>query len=75
MLGWRDVPIRQFLAGQGAEIVATEPFHRQVFIGRGTRIADEDDFERRLYIIRKVISARSISASNGRPNDFYIVSM
>ncbi len=57
------------------EIVATEPFHRQVVIGRGTRVADDEAFERKLYIIRKVCSAKIFSAFEGKPNDFYVVSM
>ena len=57
------------------EIVATEPYHRQVIIGRGTRVADDEAFERKLYIIRKVCSGKIYSAYEGKPNDFYVVSM
>ena len=67
---------RQFLAvSKAPEIVATEPYHRQVIIGRGTRVADDEAFERKLYIIRKVCSGKIYSAFEGKPNDFYVVSM
>ncbi|HVW91575.1 MAG TPA: glutamate synthase subunit alpha, partial [Devosia sp.] len=75
VLGWRDVPSDNASLSKAPEIVATEPFHRQVIIGRGEGIADEDSFERKLYIIRKVCSARIHSAFEGKPNDFYIVSL
>ena len=59
--------VRQFLAvSKAPEIVATEPFHRQVIIGRGTRVADDEAFERKLYIIRKVCSGKIYSAYRGR---------
>ena len=75
VLGWRDVPVDNSSLSKDPEIVATEPFHRQVIIGRGAAIADEETFERKLYVIRKVVSARIYSAFEGKPNDFYIVSM
>jgi glutamate synthase (NADPH/NADH) large chain len=75
VLGWRDVPHDNSSLSKAPEIVATEPYHRQVIIGRGEGIADEDAFERKLYIIRKVCSSRIYSAFEGKPNDFYIVSM
>jgi glutamate synthase (NADPH/NADH) large chain len=75
VIGWRDVPSDNSSLSKDPEIVATEPCHRQVIIGRGDAIADEEAFERKLYVIRKVISAKIFSAFEGKPNDFYIVSM
>src|SRR6185369_5221074 len=75
VLGWRDVPSDNASLSKAPEIVATEPYHRQVVIGRGSRVADEDAFERKLYIIRKVCSGKIFSAFEGKPNDFYVVSM
>nr|WP_236884264.1 glutamate synthase large subunit [Devosia sp. A16] len=75
VIGWRDVPSDNSSLSKDPEIVATEPYHRQVIIGRGDGIADEEAFERKLYIIRKVMSAKIYSAFEGKPNDFYIVSM
>ncbi|MEP7242005.1 MAG: glutamate synthase central domain-containing protein, partial [Devosia sp.] len=75
VLGWRDVPSDNSSLSKAPEIVATEPFHRQVIIGRGTRVADDEAFERKLYIIRKVCSGKIYSAYEGKPNDFYVVSM
>ncbi|WP_443112572.1 glutamate synthase large subunit [Devosia sp. ZB163] len=75
VIGWRDVPSDNSSLSKDPEIVATEPCHRQVIIGRGDGIADEEAFERKLYIIRKVMSAKIYSAFEGKPNDFYIVSM
>ncbi|MGD9740722.1 MAG: glutamate synthase large subunit, partial [Bauldia sp.] len=72
-LGWRDVPVDNSCLS--ATVIATEPFHRQVFIARGRDCADEDGFERRLYILRKVISARIFARYGGLNNDFYIPSM
>ena len=75
VIGWRDVPSDNSSLSKAPDIVATEPYHRQVIIGRGAGIADEEAFERKLYIIRKVMSAKIYSAFEGKPNDFYIVSM
>jgi len=75
VIGWRDVPSDNSSLSKDPEIVATEPYHRQVIIGRGDGIEDEETFERKLYIIRKVISAKIHSAFEGKPNDFYVVSM
>ncbi len=75
VVGWRDVPSDNSSLSKDPEIVATEPFHRQVIIGVGDGIADEEEFERKLYVIRKVMSAKIFSAFEGKPNDFYIVSM
>ncbi len=75
VIGWRDVPSDTSSLSTDPEIVATEPYHRQVIVGRGDGIADEEAFERKLYVIRKVMSAKIFSAFEGKPNDFYIVSM
>jgi glutamate synthase (NADPH/NADH) large chain len=75
VLGWRDVPHDNSSLSKAPEIVATEPYHRQVVIGRGSKVADDEAFERKLYIIRKVCSGKIYSAYEGEPTDFYIVSM
>ena len=75
VLGWRDVPHDNSSLSKAPEIMATEPYHRQVVIGRGPRVVDDEAFERRLYIIRKVCSGKIYSAYEGEPTDFYIVSM
>jgi glutamate synthase (NADPH/NADH) large chain len=75
VIGWRDVPSDNASLSRDPEIMATEPFHRQVIIGRGDGVEDEEAFERKLYVIRKVMSAKIFSAFEGKPNDFYIVSM
>jgi len=75
VIGWRDVPSDNASLSQDPEIMGTEPFHRQVVIGMGDGVADEEAFERKLYVIRKVMSAKIFSAFEGKPNDFYIVSM
>src|SRR6185503_18131499 len=75
VLGWRDVPHDNASLSNAPEIAATEPCHRQVVIGRGKGVADEEAFERKLYIIRKICSGKIYSAYEGKPNDFYVVSM
>ena len=75
LLGWRDVPADNSSLSKAPETVATEPFHRQVFIGRGDGVEDEETFERKLFILRKVISAKIYSAYAGEQTDFYVVSM
>ncbi|WP_423069510.1 glutamate synthase large subunit [Devosia sp. CN2-171] len=75
VIGWRDVPSDNSSLSKDPEIVATEPCHRQVIIGRGDGVEDEEAFERKLYVIRKVMSSKIFSAFEGKPNDFYIVSM
>ncbi len=75
LLGWRDVPVDNSSLSKAPDIVATEPYHRQVFIGRGKDIGSDDAFERRLFIIRKVISNRIYAAYSGLDNDFYVVSL
>ncbi|MGN6157072.1 MAG: glutamate synthase large subunit, partial [Devosia sp.] len=75
VLGWRDVPHDNASLSKAPEIAATEPYHRQVVIGRGRSVTDEEAFERKLYIIRKICSGKIYSAYEGKPNDFYVVSM
>jgi len=75
LIGFRDVPVDNSSLSKAPDIVATEPYHRQVFIGRNPSIATDDDFERRLFVLRKVISNRIFQETDGRDNGFYIVSM
>ncbi|WP_419914801.1 glutamate synthase large subunit [Hoeflea sp.] len=75
LLGYRDVPVDNSSLSKAPDIVATEPFHRQVFIGRGSAVENDDAFERRLFILRKVISNRIFEETDGRDNGFYIVSL
>ncbi len=75
LLGFRDVPVDNSSLSKAPDIVATEPWHRQVFIARGPDITDDEDFERRLFILRKVISNRIHEETEGRDNGFYIVSL
>ena len=75
LIGYRDVPVDNASLSKAPDIVATEPFHRQVFIGRNPDITDEREFERRLFILRKVISNRIFGETEGRDNGFYIVSL
>ncbi|MEO4041530.1 glutamate synthase large subunit [Hoeflea sp. CAU 1731] len=74
-LGFRDVPVDNSSLSKAPDIVATEPWHRQVFIARGPDITDDEDFERRLFILRKVISNRIHEETEGRDNGFYIASL
>ncbi len=75
LLGFRDVPVDNSSLSKAPDIVATEPWHRQVFVARGPEITDDEDFERRLFILRKVISNRIHEETEGRDNGFYIVSL
>jgi len=75
LLGWRDVPVDNSCLSKAPDIVATEPFHRQVFIGKGAGVSSDREFERRLFILRKVISNTIFAAKNAEASDFYIVSM
>src|SRR5690606_24251734 len=56
ILGFRDVPVDNSSLSKAPEIVAAEPFHRQVFVGRPADIPDDEEYEARLYLLRKVIS-------------------
>ena len=75
LLGYRNVPVDNSSLSKAPDIVATEPFHRQVFIGRGSGVESDDEFERRLFILRKVISNRIFEETDGRDNGFYVVSL
>ncbi len=75
LLGWRTVPTDNSCLSQSAEIRASEPFHRQVFIGRGASTPSGDDFERRLFILRKVISEVIYEETGGADRGFYPVSL
>ncbi|HET9535441.1 MAG TPA: glutamate synthase large subunit, partial [Mesorhizobium sp.] len=57
------------------EIVAAEPFHRQVFIGRPPDIEDDEEYEARLYLLRKVISGRIYAENNNKDIGSYCVSL
>ena len=50
-------------------------FIKQVFIGR-RRVskASDEEYERRIFILRKVVSNRIFSETEGRDNGYYIVS-
>ncbi len=74
LLGWRDVPVNNKSLPE--IVIATEPFHRQVFVGRPERAADETAFERALYLVRRVIANR-VRAELGPKDvmDFYIVTL
>ncbi len=75
LLGFRDVPVDNASLSKAPDIAASEPVHRQVFLGRAAAIETDDDYERRLYILRKVISGRIYSETQGRDNGAYIVSL
>ncbi|HHZ07841.1 MAG TPA: glutamate synthase large subunit [Rhizobiales bacterium] len=75
LLGFRDVPVDNSSLSKAPDIAASEPVHRQVFLGRAAAIETDEDYERRLYILRKVISGRIYSETQGRDNGAYIVSL
>ncbi|RFC67608.1 MULTISPECIES: glutamate synthase large subunit [Mesorhizobium] len=75
VLGFRDVPVDNSSLSKAPEIVASEPFHRQVFIGRTPDITDDEEYEARLYILRKVISGRIYAENNNRDIGAYCVSL
>ncbi len=75
LLGFRDVPVDNASLSKAPDIAASEPVHRQVFLGRSAANETDDDYERRLYILRKVISGRIYSETQGRDNGAYIVSL
>jgi glutamate synthase (NADPH/NADH) large chain len=74
-MAFRDVPVDNSSLSRAADIMATEPVHRQVVIGRPDALADDDDYERRLFILRKVISNRIHNETAGVDNGFYVVSL
>ena len=72
-LGWRDVPVSN--THLSAPTIATEPYHRQIFLGRGKAIKDDTAFERKLYLVRKVISNAVYTDHEARDIGFYPVSI
>ena len=74
LLGFRDVPVDNSLLSKAPEVVASELFHRQVFIGRTPGI-DDEEYEARLYLLRKVISGRIYAENNNRDIGAYCVSL
>jgi glutamate synthase (NADPH/NADH) large chain len=75
LLGFRDVPVDNASLSKAPHIAATEPHHRQVFIGRNPELVSVEDFERRLFLLRKVISNRVHTETEGVDNGFYFVSL
>ncbi|MCO5065044.1 MAG: glutamate synthase large subunit [Rhizobiaceae bacterium] len=75
LLGFRDVPVDNASLSKAPEIVASEPFHRQVFIGRSPEIVDDEEYEARLYILRKVISGRIYAENDNKDIGAYCVSL
>ena len=75
VLGFRDVPVDNSSLSKAPEIVAAEPFHRQVFIGRTPDIADDEEYEARLYLLRKVISGRIYAENDNKDIGAYCVSL
>ncbi len=75
LIGYRDVPVDNSSLSKAPDIMASEPVHLQIFIHRPDHIEDQDDFERRIYILRKVISNRIFTETDGRDNGFYPVSL
>ncbi|MGS1094068.1 glutamate synthase large subunit [Aquamicrobium terrae] len=75
VLGFRDVPVDNASLSRAPDIVAAEPFHRQVFFGRPADAGDDDEFERRLFILRKVISGRIYAENDNRDVGSYCVSL
>lgn len=74
LLGWRDVPVNRDLP-MSADVRASEPFIRQVFIGRGTDILVSDALERKLYIIRKTASSKIAQLKLTHGFEYYVPSM
>ncbi|MFD2258852.1 glutamate synthase subunit alpha, partial [Chelativorans composti] len=74
VLGIRDVPVDNSSLSRAPHIVASEPYHQQVFFNRPEGYTDEQ-YERRLYILRKVISGRLYAHHGNRDVGAYCVSM
>ena len=75
VLGWRDVPVDNEPAVQGAgdrgdRAGAPAGLHRPGAVACG-----DDEFERRLFILRKVVSNRVHVETEGRDIGFYVVSL
>lgn len=74
LLGWRDVPVNHELL-MSADVRASEPVIRQVFIGRGTDILVSDALERKLYLIRKIASSKITQLRLTHSFEYYVPSM
>ncbi|QEY58897.1 glutamate synthase subunit alpha [Pseudomonas sp. C27(2019)] len=74
LLGWRDVPVNHELL-MSADVRASEPVIRQVFIGRGADILVSDALERKLYLIRKIASAKITQLGLTHSFEYYVPSM
>ncbi len=75
VIGFRDVPVDNSSLSKAPEIVAAEPYHRQVFIGRPAEIDDDEEYEARLYLLRKVISGRIYAENDNKDIGAYCVSL
>jgi len=75
VLGFRDVPVDNSSLSKAPAIVASEPWHRQVFIGRPADIEDDEEYEARLYLLRKVISGRIYASNDNKDTGSYCVSL
>jgi len=75
LIGFRDVPVDNSSLSKAADIVASEPYHRQVFIGRPAEIEDDEEYEARLYVLRKVISGRIYAEHQNKDIGAYCVSL
>ncbi|MHA6641501.1 glutamate synthase large subunit [Mesorhizobium sp. A623] len=75
LIGFRDVPVDNSALSKAPEIVAAEPFHRQVFIGRTPDIDNDEEYEARLYLLRKVISGRIYAENDNKDIGAYCVSL
>src|SRR5262245_26806833 len=75
LIGFRDVPVDNSSLSKAAEIVAAEPFHRQVFFGRTADTPVDAEYEARLYLLRKLISGRIYAENNNRDIGSYCVSL
>jgi glutamate synthase (NADPH/NADH) large chain len=74
LLGWRDVPVNNESLPE--IVMASEPFHRQVFVARPASTTNEDAFERALYLVRRIISNRTRAELGPKDiMDFYIVTL
>ena len=75
LIGFRDVPVDNSSLSKAPEIVAAEPYHRQVFVGRTPDITDDEEYEARLYLLRKVISGRIYAENDNKDIGAYCVSL
>ena len=74
ILGERVLDVDNSHLSQDPEIMATEPFHLQLFVKSTDEGEGEDAFERRLYLARKVVSNEIFANTEARDSGFYIVS-